>query len=69
LRAFIVKEALDRYLKQSLKRRIKERTPEERRAGYRRILALAGVGVPRGESGRTAEDIDKMIREIRGDDD
>lgn len=62
-RAFVVKEALDRHLG-----RIEyEHSLAERRSAFERILALKGAGVG-PEGGRSAEDIDAMIREIRGDD-
>jgi predicted transcriptional regulator len=62
-RAFLMKEALERHL-EDIKR---EQSPADRQAAYGRIYALQGSG--KGAKGyRTAEEIDALIREIRGDD-
>lgn len=62
-RAFLIKEALDKHLYGILR----QQTAAERRSAFQRLYALQGAG--KGPEGyRTAEDIDAMIREIRGDD-
>jgi predicted DNA-binding protein len=61
-RAFIVKEALDRYLNTVLK----AQSASERRRKFDKLLAMQGAGTKSGY--RSAEEIHAMIREIRGDD-
>ncbi len=67
-RAFIVKEALDQYLKNARrsKLRLKEWTAEERRAGLQRILEIQRQSADR-ENYRTAQEVIDFIRDIRGD--
>jgi predicted DNA-binding protein len=61
-RAFLVKEALDHHLK----RIMSQHNVEDRRRRFQLLYELQGAGAQDG--GRSAEDIDAMIRYIRGDD-